>query len=372
MPSRPASSLTLSGGTLNLGGFANTAGTLVMQNGLITGNGTFAAASFNLQNGTLAGSLVGSGSLSMTTSGTVTITSSNNYSGGTMLSGGTLVVSADNNLGAATGALTLDGGTLEVLGTSFSSTTRPVTTTSNGGAISVADPNNTLTLATQNLSGSGAFTKAGQGALQLGGSIASSAITVQDGILQLTGSASQLAGNPALNLWNVATFSACEQQRVRIRDQSHRRNDQHRLGHAEPDRQSELRPLDLAGDHSGQPVAGNRGGRVLRQSRKLDRLDGRGEYLRQSGRRPGENGKWTAAAHRIEPYSGGTTIAAGVLMANDGTGLQSSSPLTFNSSIANGGVLQMPVRRPSRAPSAPAQATSAGSAAAVFPPMAAC
>ena len=54
-----ASSLTLSAGTLNLGGYANSAGTLVMQGGLITGNGSFSAASFNLQSGTLAGSLVG-------------------------------------------------------------------------------------------------------------------------------------------------------------------------------------------------------------------------------------------------------------------------------------------------------------------------
>ena len=137
----------------------------------------------------------------------VTITSSNSYSGGTTLSGGTLVVSADNNLGSTAGALTLDGGTLQVLGTSFTSTTRPVTMTSNGGGISVADPNNTLTLATQNLTGSGALTKAGQGGLQLGGSIGSTAITVQDGILQLTAGASQLTGNPALSLWNVATFS---------------------------------------------------------------------------------------------------------------------------------------------------------------------
>ena len=271
-----------------------------MQNGLITGNGSFSAASFNLQNGTLSGSLVGSGSLSKTTSGVVTITSSNSYSGGTTLSGGTLVVSADNNLGATAGALTLDGGTLQVLGTSFSSTTRPVTMTSNGGGISVADPNNTLTLATQNLSGSGAFTKAGQGALQLGGSIGSTAITVQDGILQLTGSASQLTANPALSLWNVATFSLVEPQRIRLRDQSDGRHDQYRHGHVEPDRQPELRPLDLAGDHSGQPVAGNRGGHVLRQSGKLDRLDGRGEYLRQSGRRPGENGQRPADSLRNE------------------------------------------------------------------------
>ncbi len=202
-----ASSLTLSAGTLDLGGYANTASTLVMKNGLITGNGSFSAASFNLQNGTVAGSLAGPGSISITASGVVTITGSNSYSGGTKLSGGTLTVSADNNLGAESGALTLDGGMLQVEGTSFSATTRPVTTTANGGTISVVDPNNTLTLATQNLNGSGAFTKAGQGGLQLGGSIGSTAITVQDGTLQLTGSASQLTANPALTLWNVATFS---------------------------------------------------------------------------------------------------------------------------------------------------------------------
>ena len=295
-----ASSLTLSAGTLNLGGYANTAGTLVMQGGLITGNGSFAAASFNLQSGTLSGSLVGSGSLSKTTSGVVTITSSNSYSGGTTLSGGTLAVSADNNLGSTTGALTLDGGTLQVLGTSFTSTTRPVTTTSNGGGISVADPNNSLTLATQNLSGSGAFTKAGQGGLQLGGSIGSTAITVQDGSLQLTAGTSQLTGNPALSLWNVATFSFSNHNESVSDDQSHRGHDQYRHGHVEPGRQPELRPLDLAGDHRGQPVPGNLGRHVFRQSGKLDRLDGRGEHLRQSGRRPGENGQWTAHALRIE------------------------------------------------------------------------
>jgi autotransporter-associated beta strand protein len=201
-----ASSVTLSAGTLNLGGYANSTGTLVMQNGLIAGNGSFGAASFNLQGGTLSGSLAGTGALSKTTSGTVTITSSNGYSGGTTLSGGTLSVWADNNLGSTSGALTLNGGTLQVLGTSFTSTTRSVATSANGGAISIADPNNTLTLATQNLAGSGAFAKAGQGTLQLGGSLGSTAITVEDGVLQLTASANQLTGDPALSLWNVATL----------------------------------------------------------------------------------------------------------------------------------------------------------------------
>ncbi len=295
-----ASSLTLSAGTLDLGGYANTASTLVMKNGLITGNGSFSAASFNLQNGTVAGSLAGPGSISITASGVVTITGSNSYSGGTKLSGGTLTVSADNNLGAESGALTLDGGMLQVEGTSFSATTRPVTTTANGGTISVVDPNNTLTLATQNLNGSGAFTKAGQGGLQLGGSIGSTAITVQDGTLQLTGSASQLTANPALTLWNVATFSFSNHNESvsainltggTINTGTGTLNLTGSLTYA---------AINLAGDHSGQPRAGSRGGCVFGHAGRLYRPDRRGEYLRQSGRRPGEDREWTADAHRIQ------------------------------------------------------------------------
>ncbi len=303
-----ASNLTLSAGTLNLGGYANSAGTLTMQNGLVTGNGSLSAALFNLQNGTLAGSLVGSGSLSKTTSGVVTISSSNNYSGGTMLSGGTLAVSADNNLGSTAGALTLDGGTLQVLGTSFSSTTRPVTTTSNGGGITVADPNNTLTLATQNLSGSGAFTKAGQGGLTLGGSIGSTAITVEDGILQLAAGSPQLTANPTLSLWNVATLSISDHNEAvsainmtggTINTGAGTLNLTGGLTYSQS-----IWPATIEGNLflGSSADLGKLGGHDLRHSGKLDRLDDRGEPLRQSGRRPGENGERFADALRHQQY----------------------------------------------------------------------
>src|SRR5208283_2709018 len=72
---------------------------------------------------------------------------------------------------------------------------------------SVADPNNILTLSTQNFTGSGPLVKAGEGTLRLGGSIGSAVITVQDGSLQLTARSSQLTENPSLSLWNVASFS---------------------------------------------------------------------------------------------------------------------------------------------------------------------
>ncbi len=43
--------------------------------------------------------------------GTLVLSGSNNYTGGTTIAAGTLSVSSDANLGAASGALTFDGGT---------------------------------------------------------------------------------------------------------------------------------------------------------------------------------------------------------------------------------------------------------------------
>ena len=202
-----ASSVTISGGTLNLGGYAATAAALTMQAGQISGSGIISAASFNLQSGTIAGSLGGSGSLSKTTGGTVTITASNGYTGGTTLSGGVLAVSADNNLGAASAALTLDGGTLQVQGTSFTSTSRLVYSTSNGGAIDVADPNDILTLPSHNLNGSGPLIKFGQGTLQFSDTNSLTNISLLDGVLQLTGSGPQLTAAPNISLTNVAALN---------------------------------------------------------------------------------------------------------------------------------------------------------------------
>ncbi|MPT24415.1 MAG: autotransporter outer membrane beta-barrel domain-containing protein, partial [Starkeya sp.] len=61
---------------------------------------------------TIASTLIGSGGLEKTDYGTLILTGSNSYSGGTTLSTGTLQVSADANLGDAAGVLILNGGTL--------------------------------------------------------------------------------------------------------------------------------------------------------------------------------------------------------------------------------------------------------------------
>ncbi|WP_238200424.1 autotransporter-associated beta strand repeat-containing protein, partial [Methylobacterium tardum] len=84
------------------------------------------------------------------------------------LAGGTLSVARDANLGAARGPLAFDGGTLQVTGTAFTATTRPITWSQNGGGLDIADPANTFTLA-QALSGPGSLTKLGPGTLTLAG-----------------------------------------------------------------------------------------------------------------------------------------------------------------------------------------------------------
>jgi autotransporter-associated beta strand protein len=98
--------------------------------------------------------------------GTLTLTGTNTYSGGTNPNGGILAVNSDINLG--TGPLTFDGGTLEALaagGGIFSS--KPITLNSGGGTF-LADAGTSSTLSGI-ISGPGAWTKTGSGTLILSG-----------------------------------------------------------------------------------------------------------------------------------------------------------------------------------------------------------
>ncbi|MGU3287767.1 S8 family peptidase, partial [Methylobacterium mesophilicum] len=62
------------------------------------------------------------GSLIKTGGGTLTLTGTNSYPGGTTFAGGTLSVSRDASLGAASAPLSFDGGVLQVTGTGFTAT----------------------------------------------------------------------------------------------------------------------------------------------------------------------------------------------------------------------------------------------------------
>ena len=109
-------------GSLSFGGLtAATFGGLQGSSGALSLTNT-AAAGVNLGvgnngvNSTFSGVLTGGGTLSKIGTGRLTLAASNNYSGGTVVSAGTLQLGNDNALGSITAPLTLSGGVLDLNG----------------------------------------------------------------------------------------------------------------------------------------------------------------------------------------------------------------------------------------------------------------
>ncbi|MBB6488514.1 autotransporter domain-containing protein [Rhizobium lusitanum] len=160
LASMGAVSLASAGATFDLSG-ASGAQTIGALSGVVGTNVNLGGNALTLAgsgNTTYSGAIGGVGSLTMAGSGTQTLTGASTYAGGTTINAGTLSVSSDANLGAASGALTFTGGVLATTGSFISG--RSVTL--NGtGAFDVA-AGDTLGL-TGTLSGAGSFTKAGSG-----------------------------------------------------------------------------------------------------------------------------------------------------------------------------------------------------------------
>ncbi len=130
--------------------------------------------------GTYAGAMTGSGTLTKIGSGTLTLTGANAYGGGTMIGGGVISVASNASLGAASGSLTFDGGTLQT--TATFAMARATMLDSDGGTFDVVD-GTTLTQ-NGNITGSGGLIKQGGGTLVLGGTNSySGGTTVSGGIL---------------------------------------------------------------------------------------------------------------------------------------------------------------------------------------------
>ncbi|MCI0151918.1 autotransporter-associated beta strand repeat-containing protein [Paraburkholderia sediminicola] len=165
---------TIGAGTLQLGSGGAT-GSIV---GDVSNNGVLA---FNRSDAlTFDGVVSGTGSLTQAGSGTVTLTGTNTYGGGTHLDAGILSVGADANLGDAAGALTFNGGTLQFTSTLASARAVTLNTT---GTIDTQTHVNTLS---GEIAGAGALTKQGLGTLILTADNSfTGGTTIAQGTLQL-------------------------------------------------------------------------------------------------------------------------------------------------------------------------------------------
>ncbi len=107
-------SLTINGGTLNLGSANQAVGLFSMNGGSVVGSGgILSASSYQLNSGTVNVRLGGAGALTKSTPGTTTITAANLYSGGTVINGGTLSVNNSTGSGTGSGNVSINsGGTL--------------------------------------------------------------------------------------------------------------------------------------------------------------------------------------------------------------------------------------------------------------------
>ncbi|WP_130618082.1 autotransporter outer membrane beta-barrel domain-containing protein [Dyella amyloliquefaciens] len=191
--SYPASyAFNLGGGTIQVTGSALNAdvdATLV--------DGTTSNIDTNGIGATWSGTLSGGGGLNKMGGGVLTLTGANTYAGGTTVTGGMLQVGADANLGAATGAITLNGGALE--NTASITTSRAMTIGINDGVVLTDDGTTWATSAA--VTGAGELIKVGNGTLVLaGGSSLDQGTLVAGGTLVLQGGTHASQSAPVVTL----------------------------------------------------------------------------------------------------------------------------------------------------------------------------
>ena len=108
--------VTINGGTLSIGSNNDTVGAVTLTTGSITGpTGVLTGSSYGVSNGTISAILGGSGALTKSTTGTVTLSGSNTYTGATNINVGTLTVSGSTHVNSAVSLAS--GATLSGTGT---------------------------------------------------------------------------------------------------------------------------------------------------------------------------------------------------------------------------------------------------------------
>ncbi|MCB1104606.1 MAG: autotransporter-associated beta strand repeat-containing protein, partial [Cephaloticoccus sp.] len=213
-----------SGGTLQVEGGLTLANALTLNGSGVSGNGALEnvsgsntiAGNLNLDSGSVIsvgsgdleinGTISGSGALTKSGTNTLTLSGTNDYTGATIVSDGTLAISADANLGATPGSpvadqLTLDGGTLRTTTDLVLATNRGITLSGAGGTLNV-DGGTTATYGGV-VAGSGDFTKSGSGNLVLNGANTANGILTMDGGTLELNAAQSFDGNLQINAGTV-------------------------------------------------------------------------------------------------------------------------------------------------------------------------
>jgi fibronectin-binding autotransporter adhesin len=206
----------VSGGTFSLLTCNKTTGAVTLLSGTISSStGILTGTSYAVQSGTISAILAGTGNLTKTTSGTVTLSGANTYTGTTTISAGTIsasniVVSGGNsNIGNAATAIVLgDGSNTGILSnTNTATATRGFTVNAGGGEIDASG--GTLTI-NGNISTTGLLTFGGASSVVVAGDISGaggSLIRNGSGGLYLGGN-DTFDGGITLNSGILATNSA--------------------------------------------------------------------------------------------------------------------------------------------------------------------
>ena len=175
------SNLNVSGGTFDLGVFAETTGAVTLFSGSIagTGAGTLTGSSYTFESGTVSAIVAGPGTVTKNTSGLVILSGNNTYSGATTINAGTLQVSSNNGLGTTANGTTVAAGAALNLNNVNYTTTEALslngTGVANGGALTNTGTSTfagAITIATN------ATINAGGGTLNLTGGLSKNGTTL--------------------------------------------------------------------------------------------------------------------------------------------------------------------------------------------------
>ncbi|KRC81464.1 hypothetical protein ASE13_03470 [Sphingomonas sp. Root241] len=167
------------------------------------GDGSVAGAGYTA---TIDAGLTGTAGLVKTDAGTLVLTGTNSYTGGTAINGGTLQVSSAVNLGDLAGGLSFNGGTLHT--TDNVNTTKAVTLAGSGTLLT---DGGTILVLGGTLSGTGGLVKSGAGTLVLSGvNSYTGGTAINGGTLSISSDANlgDAAGGLAFNGGTLRTTAA--------------------------------------------------------------------------------------------------------------------------------------------------------------------